>query len=383
MDTLRREDLVDLLRQGGTPCVSLFMPTERTGREIRQNQVRLKNLLVEAEEQLLPILKNRRVVRQFLQPAHEQLEEPSFWDQRGDGLAVFLRPEILRCFRVDRILAESVHVGQHPVVRPLLREIEGHSPFYLLALSQKLVRLFWMEPHAWQELHPRDMPTNMKDALNIVAVDRGSQIHTGGVFAKRKEGAVYHSQRGKGESQKDDLGNFCRMIDEVVVREIERRPAPLMLACVEPLAAIYRQTSHCAHLLEDALLGNPDEQSPTHLHQTSWKLRGEMLEAEKRNASEQLKQRPAERSETSDTRQIVLAAHDGQVEKLFLDPDRPAWGLYLPSERIVDVHDVRASGDRDLMETVVDETLLHDGEIYCLASEELPSPNPMVAVLRY
>ena len=52
MDILTRAELEQLMRKEQQWCVSIYMPTHRTGREAQQDPVRLKNLLGEAEKRL-------------------------------------------------------------------------------------------------------------------------------------------------------------------------------------------------------------------------------------------------------------------------------------------------------------------------------------------
>jgi len=52
MKNLSNEELGLLMQTSGEPAVSIYMPTRRTG-DIQQNQIRMKNLLREAEGQLL------------------------------------------------------------------------------------------------------------------------------------------------------------------------------------------------------------------------------------------------------------------------------------------------------------------------------------------
>lgn len=45
--------LRSVLAESRTPAVSIFMPTHRAGQEIRQDPIRLKNLVRRAEQQLI------------------------------------------------------------------------------------------------------------------------------------------------------------------------------------------------------------------------------------------------------------------------------------------------------------------------------------------
>ena len=51
--TLKRDDWKLLLEKPPGTCVSLFMPTHRSGPEVQQDPVRLKNLLRQAEGRLV------------------------------------------------------------------------------------------------------------------------------------------------------------------------------------------------------------------------------------------------------------------------------------------------------------------------------------------
>ena len=52
MDILTKVELEGLMRKEQQWCVSIYLPTHRTGTETQQDPIRLKNLLREAEKHL-------------------------------------------------------------------------------------------------------------------------------------------------------------------------------------------------------------------------------------------------------------------------------------------------------------------------------------------
>ena len=46
-------EIRSMLSESEAPAVSIFVPTHRAGKEIRQNPIRLKNLVKQAEDQLV------------------------------------------------------------------------------------------------------------------------------------------------------------------------------------------------------------------------------------------------------------------------------------------------------------------------------------------
>src|SRR5438105_15663998 len=63
-----RIDLDELVAMDARPAVSLYLPTHVAGREIRQDPIRLKNLLSSAAERLAAIWR-RPEIEDFLGPA--------------------------------------------------------------------------------------------------------------------------------------------------------------------------------------------------------------------------------------------------------------------------------------------------------------------------
>ena len=84
-------DLDELLSMEGNPAVSLYLPTHVAGREMRQDRVRLRNLVHQASE-LLTRRHRRPDVEGLLAPAHGLINDEGIWAHPEQGLAVFLVP---------------------------------------------------------------------------------------------------------------------------------------------------------------------------------------------------------------------------------------------------------------------------------------------------
>jgi hypothetical protein len=78
-------------------CVSIFMPTHRTGVEIQQDPIRLKNLLGEVEEQLVAGGLRAPVAQELLEPAQRLLRNSLFWRHQRMGWRYF---SLRNCFAV-------------------------------------------------------------------------------------------------------------------------------------------------------------------------------------------------------------------------------------------------------------------------------------------
>src|SRR5687767_412911 len=95
-----REDLHSLDLRGEGPCVSLFLPTHRAGRDVQQAPIRLRKLLRQAADRLEADGVDASDIERLLDPLHELLDDRLFWQYQIDGLAVFSRPGWWGWFRV-------------------------------------------------------------------------------------------------------------------------------------------------------------------------------------------------------------------------------------------------------------------------------------------
>lgn len=142
MNNLNKEDLRPLLNQAGQWCLSLYLPTHRTGPEMRQDPIRLKNLLRSAESQLLSLGVEEDTARKSLRPVQELLADEQFWQQQSEGLALFLSQELFSYYNLPLEVPELAIVTERFHLKPLLRVLGGTGNYYLLTLSQKQVKLF-------------------------------------------------------------------------------------------------------------------------------------------------------------------------------------------------------------------------------------------------
>ncbi len=142
MDLFNRTALKNLMKNQEGVCVSLFMPTESSPANSQQNQIRFKNLLREAKNALIEKKHPEAGTDDFLEPAHNLLNDFFFWGNQRRGFALFLSPDVVSPFRAPITFEELLVVGNRFHTKPLLPLLSGDGQFYILAISQNEVRLF-------------------------------------------------------------------------------------------------------------------------------------------------------------------------------------------------------------------------------------------------
>ncbi len=112
-----------------TPGVSIFLPTDRRGREVRQGPIRLGNLIRAARELLLSGGMPAAEADGLLAPASGLLDDHDFWQYQDHGLAVFLDATGVGAFRVPLSFTEQVVAGPGFHIRPVLPLLAADGRF--------------------------------------------------------------------------------------------------------------------------------------------------------------------------------------------------------------------------------------------------------------
>lgn len=384
-DRLTRADVVALLETRPWPCVSLYLPTHRHGKEALQDRTRLDALLRLAEERLGEIDLAGAAVAEILGPARELVGDLAFWRFQAEGLALFAAPGLFRCHRLPIDFAESVAVGERFAVKPLVPLLEGGGRFYLLALSRKEVRLLEADRWSVRRLDLGPVPASMDDALGYVEYYTGLGMHSASPQGLHgKPGVVFH---GHGDADEDrveeNLRHYFQRLARALDERLPDRQAPLVLAAVGEHLPLYREAARDPWLVAEAVTGNPEAMTDHELWIAAWPLVRPHLTKARRRALERYVELGGTGRAAAGADSVLVAADRGQVESLLLVPGAARWGTYERDLGRVIVHDGPEPGDENLLELAVARTLETGGEIFSLGPGQLGRGVEIAAVLRY
>lgn len=376
-----------LIDDRGSSRVSIFLPTHERGSETQQDPIRLSNLLDEAERSLKGSGSGREA-GDLLKPARDLLKDDDFWLHQGLGLALFLAPDGLRMFRLPIELREKVVVSDRFHVKPLLPLLTGDGRFHVLALSQGRVRLLEASRDACRELDLHDVPASLRDVVGYDWEERSLQFHSAAAGARvgagGGPGVVFHGHGSAKDDTKPELRKYVHAVDRGVMRLLQDRSRPLVLAAVDYVAAMYRQETKYPNVVEGVVEGNPDRRSANELRDEAWKLVEPQFQAARDAATSRYRELGGGKTgHTSDELETVVpAAFAGRVQTLFVARDVEQWGRYDPETTQLTLHGKRAADDDDLLDVAAAETLVRDGDIYALDAEDMPG-SAIAAVFRY
>jgi hypothetical protein len=388
LDKITQEEIRALVTLPGRPGISIYMPTFRAGADAQQNPIRLKNLLRSVQEKLEATGMEGADAAELLAPVRELGEDPAFWQEPSDGLAIFRTPEVLRAYRLPIVFDELVVVSERFHLKALFSLLAEDGRFYVLALSQKNLRLIAATRHRATEVKlPPDIPRSLDETLGN-PIRQYSQFQPGTSANARAHvgrSPIFHGH-GTGEDDlKAEIVQFFNLADKALVKHMDRN-APVVLAGVEYLLPRYKETTELPHVLDEGLTGNAEGLSPEELRDKAWEIVEPALTADRRKAAEQYGDLLGTGLASSRYEEILPAAHDGRIASLFVARGVHLWGTYDPQKREIRLQenqDAQSGRNEDLLDQAAVQTFLHGGQVYAVPQQEVPDGQAMAASFRF
>jgi hypothetical protein len=359
------------------------MPTYRAGREVRQNSIRFKNLVGEAREQLEVQGLRSQKIHKLLNPALRLLKNSNFWQRQSDGLAVFLSGEKFIHYRVPYGFTELVVVHSRFHIKPLLALLKGDGRFYILAISQKNVRLLQGSQFSVSEVDLGDVPQSLHEALGYDNLEKHLQFHTGTTSQPGKRRAMYHGHGAGKDDMKTRILRYFQVVNKGLYEFIGSEDTPLVLAGVDYIVSLYREANTYSHLMEDDIRGNPDDWSDAELHKRSWSIVRPIFLRFQKEAREEYERQMAKDRASDRLEAIVPAAYRGRVAVLFMPLGIQKWGVYKPRKNEILLQEEARATNQDLLDFAAAQTLINGGRVYVLDPEKMPNNTSIAAIFRY
>ncbi len=379
-----RDELTMLMGNQHSHNISIYMPASRTNSQ--QNQIRFKNLLRKAEEMWRERGPKDLSVEEVFKPGRQLLEETRFWSFQDEGLAIFISPGFFSGYRLPIGFNELVVFSNRFHVKLLFPLLSKEMAFYVLALSQKNIRLLQCTYQQAREVTAESLPRNIEEVLRYDEPIEQLQHHTE-TQNQRPDGSgrpAMHFGQGVGKDDvKKNLTRFLQQVDNGLRDAVKAKGIPLVIVGLEHMTGIYREVNHYPHLLDEDIQMNADELNDRQLRQQAWEV-VEPYFLKKRQEVEDRYHQMAEREMASgDIKEIVPAAWDGRIDSLFVATGVQQWGAFDPQSRAVDLHQREENGDGDLLDFAAIYTLMKGGTVYTCPREEVPGNTLAAAIFRY
>lgn len=387
MKLLFIEELKILLQQPGEICVSIFLPTHRLGSDTQQNSIRFRNLIRNAEKQLIDCGLRHEDAKNLLK-AVKELDKYEFWQNQSDGLAIFCSHNLLRYYCLPLNLEELVIVSKRFYLKPLFPLFNSDGHFYILALSQNQIRLLEGTKHHIEEVDLAGTLPSLEEVLRFEDPERQITSHTGtpgSADGRRSPGGVtvFHGHGAGDEDEKENLSLYFHRVNEALRELLREEHSPLVLAGVEYLLPIYRKANTYSYLMDVGIMGNPEILTAQELRIQTWAIVEPYFLQAQQKTIVQYRELLGTGKVSNQITETIPAACQGRVDKLIVAIDQQQWGTFDPDTQTVQVHPNAEPNDEELLDFAAVQTILNGGIVYAVELEDIPDKTPLAAIFRY
>jgi hypothetical protein len=389
MDTIKAElagfkSLKDLkpILSSRAPCLSVYMPLTiaPSNQSEKVNALRWRECLRSLEAK----------VEQNGSEARELLKSISDWDPMartealdGRSIAVFRSPDVFCVTSLMEPVKGRAAIGPQFYVRPLLPELAKANTFYVLALSQKDVRVLRCTSSTSEELpFPNSVPTSFDAYMNSAKPDHVLDNRSSpGPAAGSSKGIMFGTSTDR-EDKDEYLAHFYKQIDRGLNEVLRGKTEPVVLVGVEYELALYRSLNTYQHLAEEMVQGAPNSLKAGEMHARALDAIARQYEKKVDDALAEYNHKVGGGA-SSRLEDIVRAAHDGRVLTLLVSDSAEVPGSFDEMTYTIKGPESGASEDEDLINDAVVQTILHAGQVLVVPNAKMPNGAPLSAIFRF
>lgn len=383
MDILTLQDFKSLAAIKADHSISIYLNTHRFGKETEQDPIRLRNLISEVEKQLSKEGLNHPTIQKILEPARELLLQSDFWKHTSDGLVVFITSNDFKAYRLPIKFDELIVISSTYHLKPLLPFFARDGHFYILALSQNLIRFFEGTRHSVDEIFLEEALPNLAEAMEPLEFSKSLQFHTG---TSDKQGglnaAVFHGHDPSDDDTKRLL-NWLNKVDKGLAPFLADEKSPLILAGVDYLFPLFKKTSTYQNIVEENISGNPDQWTTKEIHEKALPIIEPIFTKEEKATIDKYQNLKSQQLTSTAIDEIIFYAHQGRIDTLFTAVGERIWGTCDLQKETLEVRPEPKSGDHDLLNIAAVQTILNGGNVYVVEAEKVPDGSQLAAILRY
>lgn len=367
VDTPTPQDIARLNAARGDVCISIYVPTTPLTQRIGESRLKFRHLISEAADQARAAGHAKREVGLAEIALLHLAEDDHFWRVQANSLAVFATPSGVTSFRLANKLAPSTEVADRFHLLPLMRAVTFPHEAFVLALSEKGVRLVQVFS---------DMPAKK---VKVPGLPKDAASHAGKTTINDKSSFTrIHGEEG----QRIRHLSYLRAIDAALRPILAGRDTPLIVAAVDPLAHLYPHVNTYHRMAHDQIRVSPDAVKDNELARLSVPVLDGVYAEDLFKAAQVFEQHSSNGRTATDLTDVARAATYGAVDTLFADMNDTRPGLIDDKGHVTFAKADTADNYR-LVDEVARRVIVNGGKVFAVRAGEVPGGRSVGAILRY
>lgn len=385
MSLISEKDLEQLTSIENKTCVSIFIPTQRAGKEVleQKNKTHLKSIWKDVGNELKEKGVSEEKIQKIGKPIENLINDKSFWRHQSDGLAIFAAEDFFEKYTLPVNFETHTYISKEFYIKPLVPMFSGDERFYLLALQLEDVELYEATTYSIGKIVVEDLiPSQLEERVGFDYKEKHLNFrsqNSGG------ENTIFHGHGGSGdEVRKEEINRYFRAIDKGLDTVLHDERVPLVVATQDYLFPIYENVNTYKHLFEKVIPGNPSDTDILGLHEKALQILEPELEKTKKDKMNKFNELNNTEKTGASITDILPAVQQGKVDTLFLKNRSEVWGTYNTDNMAVNIDNDQKESNYSLMNWAAKEVLKQGGNVFLITEAQMPDKNSeMNALYRF
>jgi hypothetical protein len=382
---LTKDIFVELAGFDKAPCVSILMPTHKSGVEVNEqvDMTAFKSALQQVEKMLNEKGTEQSTIKSMLKPGYDLLRNNTFWVSLNNGLAVYIANGFFKYVKLPVPLVQHIRVNSSFYVSPLVPFMVRAEYFYVLDIAKRDPRFYRADSFGIEHLTVEEMPSDLDDVVHFEEKEGDTLFRAGG---GGKGGANFHGMGGGRPEHKENVAQYLEEVDDTIWQShLNRENVPLLLAGQAFLIPIYKSVSKYKNIWSEALTGNHHQQNDNELYEEAMKVMKPFFDQPLQYALEDYGNKLATALTSSMIETIIPATYYGKVSHLFVKKGLQVCGTFNEQENKLTLQGLEGPVNEpdDLIDKAVIKTIQNGGEVYFLDADQMPNQNELAAIFRY
>jgi hypothetical protein len=355
-------------------CVSIIVPTQRSGKILKDDHLKLKR----AVDQAIDLVKKDypketvKVLERSLQEIYESVEHQG---ETGNGIGIFVSPKGQLLKRFDLPVKEKIVVADNFEVRDLLLEEQYARPYVILVLTEIRIRLFTGNMERLTETRDGHFPISFIDDYEYSPPTPASSF-SGDSLEKGFE-------KDKSILAEIRVEHFFHKADELLTHYLPMGMPLIVSAENKELGYFQKITKHTANICGE-IRGSYAEVNEKQLGDLAWPVMRSWLEEEQGRAISEYREMPTERIEAGLVN-VWRAIAEGRGLKLIVEMDFSCTA-YMSEDEYTLYTEPQPDTSRKLTDAVDDlmeKAMSMNTAVLLVQNEKLKEDSRVVLVTRY
>jgi hypothetical protein len=356
-----KEQLGKLANEKNSPCVTISLNTHRTHPDNAGDEVRLKNLLKEAEERVIAEYGKRPVASllEKIESLHSEIDV----NYNLDSLHIFLSNDTKEIIKSAWATThEGVHMSESFAVRAVIKSFNRSENYLVVLLSQNGVHVY--------------------EAMNDTIV---KEIRNDDYPFSENRHYTTHSDKGSDSKHIDNLvREFLNKVDKALVKVHHVTGLRCVVIATEENYSKLRQVADKPSIYVGYSPIDYNNTETHHIARQSWDVIKTLQKERRSEAIKEIKEAVAQGNVLTDLQEIFQASLDGRADLLMVHQDF-SQSVIMTGDRTFDLTDDKTGHQviDDITSTIAWEVLSRNGRVIFTTQEEIRDLGNIVLKTRY